>query len=219
MTSPDPVGPLNLGTAASAEEVRDYYRQSETYDWVAAADHFVGPETFFHRHRARLVRRLVEQYAVTPVLDAGCGTGLILRHLPVGSTGLDINPRNLTMVAQRIPNATLVLGDLEALPFAPGDFATVVCTEVLEHVPDISAALAEIRRVLRPGGYLLGSVPADSWLWRLRFLSRTCPHSEPFHHQYRTGAIRTLLETAGFVECAVRYSFPRFHVVFVARRP
>jgi len=206
------------GTPAWSEWVKDYYRDVETYDWVDVADNLRGLEAFFHRNRARVVRGLVAKYATknAPILDAGCGTGLNLRHLPPGSVGLDINPRNLEILRERLPNHTLVEGDVEALPFEDGSFGTVLCTEVLEHIPDPAAALAEYRRVLKPGGVLIGSVPARSAIWKLRFLSSTCPHSEPFHNEYLPHEVRAML--AGWNLEYLRYSFLHFNVMFVARK-
>jgi len=201
-----------------AEWVKDYYRDEETYDWVDVADNLRGLESFFHRNRRRVIRDLVKRFSAgRPMLDAGCGTGLNLQGLPAGSTGLDLNPRNLAMVRERLPLHTAVEGDLEAMPFADASFATVICTEVLEHVPDPRLALREIRRVLKPGGVLIGSVPARSAIWRLRFLSSTCPGNEPFHNEYRAEEVREML--AGFDIQRIWYSALRFNVLFVVQRP
>ena len=210
---------IEPGTPAWSEWVKDYYRDVETYDWVDVADNLRGLEAFFHRNRAWVVRRMVTKYATpnAPILDAGCGTGLTLRHLPEGSTGVDINPRNIELLQKRLPNHTVVEGDVEALPFADGSFGTVLCTEVIEHIPDPSAALAEYRRVLQPGGVLIGSVPARSAIWKLRFLSSTCPHSEPFHNEYLPDEVRAML--AGWTVEYLRYSLLHFNVLFVARNP
>ena len=209
---------IEEGTPAWSEWVKDYYRDVETYDWVDVADNLRGLEAFFHKNRARVVRRMVARYATpnAPILDAGCGTGLNLRHLPVGSTGIDINPRNVELLRQRLPSHTIVEGDVEALPFEDGCFGSVLCTEVIEHIPDPSAALAEFRRVLQPGGVLIGSVPARSAIWKLRFLSSTCPHSEPFHNEYLPPEVRAML--AGWRVEHLSYSLLRFNVLFVARR-
>jgi ubiquinone/menaquinone biosynthesis C-methylase UbiE len=209
---------IEPGTPAWSEWVKDYYRDVETYDWVDVADNLRGLEAFFHRNRARVVRRLIAKYAVrgAPILDAGCGTGLNLRHLPAGSTGIDINPRNVELVARRLPNHRVVRGDVEALPFEANAFGTVLCTEVIEHIPDPSAALSEFRRVLKPGGVLVGSVPARSLIWKLRFLSSTCPHSEPFHNEYLPDEVRRML--AGWSIEHIGYSLLHFNVLFVARK-
>ena len=204
------------GTPAWAEWVKDYYREVENYDWVDVADHLRGPEALFHRNRASAIRRLVARYGVAPMLDAGCGTGLNLRHLPAGSVGIEINPRNVALLHARLPDHSVVEGDIEAMPFADHSFATVICTEVLEHVPDPVIALAEIRRVLRPGGVLIGSVPARALIWKLRFLSSTCPHGEPFHNEYLPAEVRKML--AGWTVERLRYSLLHFNVMFVARR-
>ncbi|MGQ0609276.1 MAG: class I SAM-dependent methyltransferase [Chloroflexota bacterium] len=200
-----------------AEWVRDYYRDVEEYDWVEVADGFRGLESFFHRNRRRGVRNLVRRPGAEPMLDAGCGTGLNLAALPPGSTGIDLNPRNLTMIRQRLPHQVVVEGDIEMMPFEDASFATVLCTEVLEHVPYPDQALREINRVLRPGGTLIGSVPARSMIWKLRFLSSTCPGDEPFHNEYRPPEIRAML--TDFDVERVWYSALHFNILFVARRP
>lgn len=207
---------LEEGSLAWSEWVKDYYRDVEAYDWVDVADRFLGLEAVFHRNRAWVVQRLTRKYGRTPILDAGCGTGLNLRHLPPGSTGIDINPRNVAIVRGRLPRHNVVLGDIEQMPFPDGSFSTVVCTEVLEHVPDTAAAVKEIRRVLKPGGLLIGSTPAHSPIWKLRFLSSTCPHDEPFHNEYSVGDIRGMLDT--FEPIRIGYSLFRSNVIFVVRR-
>ena len=170
---------IEPGTPAWSEWVKDYYRDVETYDWVDVADNLRGLEAFFHRNRARVVRRLIAKYAVrgAPILDAGCGTGLNLRHLPSGSTGIDINPRNVELVARRLPNHRVIQGDVEALPFEANDFGTVLCTEVIEHIPDPSTALSEFRRVLKPGGVLVGSVPARCIVSPRAYSAKSLPRS------------------------------------------
>jgi len=204
--------------AAWAEWVRDYYRAEETYDWVDVAEHFKGLESFFHRNRRRAVRTLIRRYgARTPMLDAGCGTGLNLAGMPAGSVGIDLNPRNLELVRRRLPHQVAVEGDIEDMPFEDESFGTVVCTEVLEHVPYPEKALSEIGRVLRPGGVLIGSVPSRSLVWKLRFLSSTCPGDEPFHNEYTPDEIRTML--APFDITRIWLSALHFNVMFIARRP
>lgn len=201
-----------------SESVKDYYRHVEDYDWVDVADNFRGLESFFHRNRRRVVARLLRDHgAGEPVLDAGCGTGLNLARMPAGSVGLEINPRSVALLRGRLPNHKIVEGDVEDMPFADASFSTVVCTEVLEHVPHPERALAEIRRVLKPGGVLIGSVPARSLIWKLRFLSSTCPGHEPFHNEYLPTEVHEML--AGFDIKRISYSALRFNVMFIASRP
>ena len=196
--------------------VKAYYRDVEDYDWVDVADHLRGPEAIFHRLRARLIRRVLADYSAEKFLDAGCGTGLNLRHLPMGSVGLDINARNIDVVRLRFPQYKSVVGDIEAMPFGTGEFDGVLCAEVLEHVPNPELALSEIMRVLRRGGVLVGTVPGRSPIWKLRFLSSTCPADEPFHNQYSVAEVVGML--SDFELGVVRHVIFGSNVLFVAHK-
>ena len=63
------------------------------------------------------------------------------------------------------------VSDIVAIPVPDGEFDVVLCTEVLEHVPDPTSAVREISRVLRPGGFLVLTAPLGSGL-----------HQEPYHY-------------------------------------
>lgn len=178
-------------------ENKKYYQEIEDYDWVKVADDFRGLEAILHRLREKSLLKLWKKYHKgKKFLDAGCGTGLMLRHFPKASIGLDINPRNLIKAKIHAPYAKLVLGDIEKIPFNNNSFSTIVCTEVLEHLPRPSIALKEIFRVLEKGGLLIGSVPAKNLIWNLRFLSSTHP-GEPYHRLYEEKELRSLLSQFG----------------------
>jgi len=177
-------------------QTKYYYKHIENYDWTKIVDKFRGPETFFHRTREKAMIKLIKKYGEGDrYLDAGCGTGLILRHLPKNSVGLDLNPRNLEKAKKYAPKARLLEGDIEAMSFPDKSFSTVICSEVLEHLLYPQKAVKEIKRVLKPGGILIGSVPKDSFIWKLRFLScsRKCFEKEPYHKHYRREEIEKLL--------------------------
>ena len=118
-------------------------------------------------------RRALVQQARGRVLEIGAGTGLNLRHyaddaeLVLSEPDAAMAERLRRRVAGRRRPATVVLAPAEALPFADGEFDTVVSTLVLCTVPDQAAALREIRRVLRPGGRLLfmEHIRSDSPRW------------------------------------------------------
>ena len=87
---------------------------------------------------------------------------------------------------------------------------------MLEHLPNPEQAVAEIERVLAPGGLLIGSVPGRSPIWKLCFLSSTCPHDEPFHRMFRRVEVEDLLSPLDLQWMS--YSLLRMNVLFVARK-
>lgn len=195
---------------------KQFYRNDEEYDWVEATDHVIGLETFFHRLRQHTILSLLKKHAAgEPYLDAACGTGLFLRHLPPGSTGIDINPRNIEKARVHAPSAKLVVGDLESLPFPDASFSTILLTEILEHLPNPKIMLSEIWRVLQPGGVIIGSTPRHSMLWRLRMLSSTCP-GEPFHREFNRTELQDTL--AGFGTTTIRLEHLGMSWIFIMRK-
>ncbi|MGF1500372.1 MAG: class I SAM-dependent methyltransferase [Paracoccaceae bacterium] len=89
------------------------------------------------------------------VLDLCCGQGTLTAELAATGasvTGVDFSPTMLARAAEAVPSATLVEADAQSLPFEAESFDRVVCNFGLLHMPDRPAALAEVARVLRPGG-------------------------------------------------------------------
>src|SRR6185436_18728119 len=102
------------------------------------------------------------------MLDVGCGVGhwgrllLPLCHPEASLVGVDREVRSLEAAAQTARDAkrcSYRAADLAALPFPDGSFSLVTCQTVLIHVADVRAALAELLRVLAPGGLLLLAEP------------------------------------------------------------
>lgn len=132
------------------------------------------------------------------VLDLGCGEG---RHViaacaldGVDAVGVDLSLNDLTTARERMREFRgeaaddsalflLLAGDALRLPFADASFDAVICSEVLEHIPDYRSALMEIARVLKPGGRFCASVPR-AWCERICWsLSRD-------YHQVMGGHLR-----------------------------
>ena len=199
------------------EYVKDFYRKIEDYDWNDVTDNWRGLESLLHRHRERKVQQLINRYGVgDKYLDVGCGTGLILRHLPAGSVGIDLNPKHLKRAQKYVPKAKVQLGDAEKLEFDDESFSTVICTEVLEHLVNSDSAVSEIKRVLKSGGIMIGSTPRKALLWRFRFLSSTHYHNEPFHREYVEKEIRKLLSPLKLVALTTGFFGSSFF--FVAKK-
>jgi len=116
--------------------------------WIAAA-------------RARLVPRATRPGSV--LLDIACGGGLLAPHvadLGHRHVGVDLSPSAVPVA--RGHGVEAVRGDAQSLPLASGCADVVVAGEVLEHVHDLAATVAEACRVLRPGGTLVLDTIADT---------------------------------------------------------
>jgi len=102
-------------------------------------------------------RRWACGQATGEVLEVAVGTGLNLPLYPenVTLTGIDLSEQMLAPARERGRAATLLQADAHDLPFEDGTFDTVVCTFGLCAIPDAKKAVAEMVRVLRPGGLLI----------------------------------------------------------------
>ena len=118
------------------------------------------------RARAALVPQTQRPGAI--LVDAGCGGGLLAPHvkrLGYRHVGVDLRRAGLEQSAGR--GITPVGGDVTALPLADGCADVVVAGEILEHVADLSGTVAELSRVLKPGGLLVLDTVNDTALARL----------------------------------------------------
>jgi ubiquinone/menaquinone biosynthesis C-methylase UbiE len=108
------------------------------------------------------------------VLEVAVGTGRNFGFYPHGIrlTGIELSAEMLAIARRRAAEvglqAELLQGDAQALAFPDASFDTVVCTFSLCSIPDDRKAVAEMKRVLRPGGHLLliDHVPSTTRLWR-----------------------------------------------------
>ena len=145
------------------------------------------------------------------VLDLGCRSGALTRHFLEGNSvvGLDVDGAALQKAAA-LGIEPLQANVEEPLPLGDGSFDAVVAGELFEHLQFPDALVAEIRRVLRPGGVLVGSVPnAFRVQSRLRFLAGRAPEDDPTHlRMFSPGAVRELL--GGFDDVRLDYVGGRY---------
>ncbi len=118
-------------------------------------------------HNEPLFRAVLDAAAVgagTRLLDVGCGTGATLvlaRQRGAEVAGLDVCDPLLAIARDRLPDADLVLGEADALPFPDGGFDAVVGVNAFQFAADPRIALAEAARVLAPGGRVVASLFAE----------------------------------------------------------
>jgi len=127
------------------------------------------------------------------ILDAGCGTGQMLKCLEShgDAIGIDSSPQAIGYARDRGVKR-LVQGSITDLPFYDGCFDCVLALDVIEHVDDDVGILAKLHGVVKPGGHLIVTVPAYKLLWS--------EHDEINLHKrrYRANELRELMEKAGF---------------------
>ena len=167
---------MSIDTHSAQSRLVDYKAH-----YQADAEAIIDPQELDPVRRASENRRLdaiVRMLAPARgerLLDIGCGSGWLgerCRSLGVAVCAMDIGFTGVSGARARFPQAAAYqVGDLYYLPFADARFDAVVLSEVVEHLDDICAALAEARRVLRPGGRLLVSVP-----YRETIVDHLCIH-------------------------------------------
>jgi ubiquinone/menaquinone biosynthesis C-methylase UbiE len=172
-------------------ELRKMFRLEDTYWWFVA--------------RRELVRELLVKYcgrlhARIRILDIGCGggAGLVVFSQLGKAVGLDRAEEALRLSRSR-GDFPLVCGTAEHLPFLGDSIDVITALDVLEHIADDAAAIAEMARICKPGGLAIVTVPAYQSLWS--------EHDEALDHlrRYRAGQVRRLMKRAGMRVLALSY--------------
>jgi ubiquinone/menaquinone biosynthesis C-methylase UbiE len=174
---------------------------------------------------AMVLRALIRHRAPPglPLLDAGCGTGGLLRRLagamargtlpPRPLAGFDISLVAVESARRKVPDAELLLASANDLPFADASLGVAVSCDVLCHrAVDEARALAEFRRVLAPGGLLVLNLPAHQWLYSA--------HDRRVHtrERYHRAMVRDRLGRAGFAVTEVLHWNSLLFPLMVAQR-
>lgn len=189
------------------QATHEFNRWSVSYDRCVLQWLLFGPS-----HRA-IIRRLRARFGDGPIrlLDIGCGTGLFMERireaLPQAQVwGLDLVSGMLEQGATRWSrhqgNALPVQGDSERLPFADGSFDAITCANSFHHYPHQDRAVAEMGRVLRPGGRLMlvDGYRDRPWGWFIYDVCVAGVEGEVHHASARR--VRDLTAAAGFEETA-----------------
>ena len=181
--------------------------QSDAYDRP-------GTRVVLERQFARIGEALQLTPAVC-VLDLGCGIGKLLAwlnaHLPSRCHGLDLSFQSTLSARREDPTLRLVVGDSEFLPYKDATFGRVVCNGAAHHFIELRPVLAEIYRVLAPGGRLVLYEPASTGFtnavrtlvfWSKKFES---PADLAHKEEFRGDLVRSALVEAGFTHCSLTW--------------
>jgi SAM-dependent methyltransferase len=194
-----------------AEMARGFQRCCQSAPWRVLAGRLVLPWA--------LQREVVRG----DVLEIGCGSGAmaaaVVRRFPgVRLTATDYDAGMVAATRQRLaglqPRARVCRADAAALPFDDGSFDVVLTFLMLHHVIRWEAAVAEARRVLRPGGTLLGYDLVLEGAGRVRQ-----GHARGGTRFVRTGELRDVLADVGFSPPTVTRSRALVTTRFCARVP
>lgn len=151
-------------------------------------------ERILWQQKLTLMKSILHTIKYTNVLDVGCGDGAGISTVNKNAnyTGLDISPtqiaymkKNLnTWKRKRTGSISLIEHDAVPLPFKPATFDLILACDVIEHVLLPEKLLHEIKRVLKPHGYLFVSIPNEP-IWEiLRTLMFQLPARSPDHLSY-----------------------------------
>jgi SAM-dependent methyltransferase len=165
---------------------REYFELEDRHWW------FVGRRTIF---LSLLDAHLpaIPSARTRDILDVGCGTGTMVRHLGRygEARGADTSGEAIRFCRERgIDSVVQTSGT--TLPYDEDSFDLVTALDVIEHIDDDRGTLTDLRRILRPGGHLLVSVPAYEFLWG--------PQDEVSEHKrrYTLKELGRRLDEAGF---------------------
>lgn len=149
------------------------------YDWKS---YFKG--NLIQKWWKRQIARAVWQFIPVSesLLDIGCGSSPIITHYP-GATGIDTNRDKLKYLEKKVPEGNFALISAEKLEFKTQTFDDIICIEVLEHLSNPENTIAEIARVLKPGGRVALATPDYSRvLWRMA--ERFTPYKEDHCYKF-----------------------------------
>lgn len=173
----------------------------------------------FHYGRSRLADLLEETLGPgegRDALDAGCGSGYWLGWLAdngFNTHGIDGSEDMVALARAEVPGTRVDVGDVRSLPYGDASFDVALSVEVIRYLPDPDRALAELHRVLRPGGTaIVTGAPRfalHGYSWINPITTALKPKRFTALRQYFTtvGGMRRMMERAGFRDVVVRADF------------
>ena len=164
------------------ERAQDKQKEIVFFDEHAEKDDY---DVFTPASSERLVGALVRLLGLPQgarIADIGCGSGVfteLLRRAGYSVTGIDISPKLVAVGRTKYPGLDLIEGDAEALPFQDASFDGVSLCNIVHHFPNPRKLIAEVHRVLKPGGRFAAIDPnrMNPFMWLYR--DRASPFYSP----------------------------------------
>lgn len=139
------------------------------------------------------------------VLEAGVGQGVVLKNIQkrggerINSlTGIDLSDRLIAMARNLVPEAKILKADIEQMPFPNDSFDFVVMVDTFQYLLDFDKTLQEVKRVLRPGGKFIVTVPNKKWILFNRYIKARKNIQPVEDHFFDFKEMKQLLEEGGF---------------------
>ncbi len=170
-----------------------YGKENVRFNWL-----FEAMVRVFHRRRARLIAR---QSSPGPVMDVGCGRGLVagaLKGMGYEAHGVELSEEAAWHARQRM-GVQVHIGDFLKTRLPSGHFEVVIFWHSLEHLPDPEAALRHAWTLLKPRGLLVVAVPNSDSLQARIFGTDWFHLDVPRHYfHFGLGSLKLLLQKTGF---------------------
>lgn len=166
--------------------------------------------------RLNLIAKAIPSGKGLKILDAGCGEGHLIERLNYKNNknlyyGIDITKIALKKAKKRCPYARLKMMDLKKINFHEEYFDIIICTEVIEHIPEYKIVIEELKRVLKKEGYLILTFPNETITTIFRFLVGRKPIKVPDHfNSFNPNKIKSLVKMKLVSQVNLPFNLPFF---------
>lgn len=170
---------------------------------------------WWYKGRREIIGKIIQPFLHSnmKILDAGCGAGGTMEYMSEYGSMLGVDISKEMVEHCRNIGLNALCESIHCLPFQDHTFDLVLCLDVLEHLQDEKQVLEELNRVVKPGGILVFSVPAFSWLWG--------KHDELNDHyrRYNFGELKDVIERSNLrPERSTYFNFFLLPTVWVVRK-
>ncbi len=136
-------------------------------EWTGVVDPLYDQHSFYHGNviqrwwKRKIASHVMELAGMgNPIVDVGCGSSPILGMMRgKDKTGVDLDNLKINYMRELDKGSTYVIGDINKLDLPDSHFTTVICIEILEHLPNPNQAIKELARICKPGGRVIIAAP------------------------------------------------------------